>query len=44
MTRSISSRRRSRLPTRKDLALIAFLSVLGGAALTIAGALLLARL
>jgi hypothetical protein len=34
----------ARLPTRKDLALIALLSVLGGAALTIAGALLLARL
>ena len=34
----------ARLPTRKDLARIALLSVLGGAALAIAGVELLARL
>jgi hypothetical protein len=34
----------ARLPTRKDLARIALLSVLGGAALAIAGVALLTRL
>jgi hypothetical protein len=34
----------ARLPTRKDLDRIALLAALGGAALTIAGVLLLARL
>jgi hypothetical protein len=34
----------ARLPTRKDLARIALLSLLGGAALAIAGVELLARL